>query len=75
MMQEDLTQSGNTGVRWQAQMEEHLKRVRELTRILTPSAGAAANANAIAALALALSNGLGDLESGLTKFIGVMMDE
>jgi hypothetical protein len=73
---EDLTQSGNVGVRWQAQMEEHLDRVRKFTMEACSVPGEApaamvranlAQAHAVAALALSLANGLGDLEQPVGK--------
>jgi RES domain-containing protein len=78
---EDLTKSDNVGVRWQAQMEEHLHGVRALSHeamqmVLVPGVDKAhqwnvrvelAKANAVAAVALALANGMGDLEGVLSR--------
>lgn len=71
-MGEDLTKSGHLNVRWQAQMEEHLKRVRELDKVVGHGradnrTGEMATANAIAAVALAIANTVGDLELPLSK--------
>jgi hypothetical protein len=78
---EDLTHSPHVGVRWQAQMEEHLQGVRALTNeamqmVLAPGVDRThqwtvrvelAKANAVAAVALSLANGLGDLEGVLSR--------
>lgn len=62
----------NIGVRWQKEMEEHLKGVKENLRIPDAarmeekiSRGTIAQAHATAALALAVANGLGDIENTL----------
>lgn len=73
---EDLTQSGDVGVRWQAQMEEHLRDARGAAHEaclhgIDPqqamTRAAVAQAHASAALALAIANGLGDIEVTFTK--------
>jgi hypothetical protein len=76
-MNEDLTQSGHTGIRWQAQMEKHLEAVRENAEQADSNLRTGGNreaaavwaqiaiANANAAQALAIANGLGDLESAI----------
>lgn len=77
-LRDDLTTSGNVGVRWQAQMEQHLDDVRKLTNeallhgIASEHVTARchlANAHATAALALAVANGLGDTELALSKLV------
>jgi hypothetical protein len=78
---EDLTQSPHVSVRWQAQMEEHLKNVRALESeamrmVLVPGVDKRhqwtvrvelAKANAVAALALSLANSAGDIEQQLSN--------
>src|SRR5436853_540931 len=62
-----------TGVRWQAQMEDHLEAVRRYgsdMSLQSPSGlaqGHAAQAHAIAALALAVANAGSDLEGAITN--------
>lgn len=79
----DLTKSANVGVRWQAQMEEHLTSVRSFTTEsvnLPHDSGAKiaqamlAQAHATAALALAVANGLGDLEPIGDRIAGAIVD-
>lgn len=78
-MNEDLTRSSNVGVRWQAQMEEHLDNVRAFTReavlpAISPeqalTRAGLAQAHATAALTLAVANGLGDVEGVLARIGG-----
>lgn len=63
--------NSNTGVRWQEEMEEHLKGVKENLRISGTNEmfiianATKAQAHATAALALAVANGLGDIEGTL----------
>lgn len=73
---EDLTNHPNVGVRWQAQMEEHLLSVRQLTHEamlpgLDPKQARfraeLARAHATCSMALAIANTGSDLELALTK--------
>jgi hypothetical protein len=85
-MAEDLTQHSNVGVRWQAQMEEHLSSVRTLTsEAMLPGIDPAqasfraqlAQAHAASALALAVSNVGGDLElqtGAVAEKLGLIAD-
>jgi hypothetical protein len=75
-MELDLANSPIAGVRWQAQMEEHLATVRALTsEALLPGIAephlvlraGLAQAHATAALALSVANTGGDLELALGK--------
>lgn len=72
MNKDDLTKSPNVGVRWQAQMEEHLSEMRGLAneaqlhgldQKVAWVRASLAQAHATAALALATANSLGDLEA------------
>lgn len=77
----DLTNHSNVGVRWQAEMEDHLATVRERLHVISRITGlgvietreivalhaSVANAAATAALALAVANAGGDIELALSK--------
>ena len=68
--------STNVGARWQAEMEDHLKGVRERNRVLVEMASndprfannvAAMQAHALAALTLAVANVGDDIEAALSR--------
>lgn len=77
-LHESNLKSGNPGVRWQAQMEDHLEAVRERQTVLAGMSvvrdaeavalhASVMQANATAALALAIANTGSDLELAVTK--------